>query len=627
MMDEPKQEAKEEPMEEDEGRIGLESPFTHLEDEKDDYTFEGKEEEEEEPLTPNKDNVTEFDVLDQTSDEDSHYDSMSFDSDLPDDEIEAMLEEALKDEEEEGEGGEASLQEGCPMKRMKKENSTEGEGTDKTGEKKNAAADDGTEPTEESEILKKIENSEDMRQIDKVVLEDLGRSNHFDFLPEGWVEVSHHSGMPIYLHKQSRVVTMSKPYFLGPASARWHKIPISAIPCLQYSKLLEEKAKQEDDNLVINGLVVPNPKIETVQENQKAQLLPAEAVREYCSKLFRFKTIKVSWFRTWENRRKYIKTKKKLLQKKQTEIPTLPSGTKLITLPFFTGTDPDNTVKKEWIINPNDKSYICILHRYLQQILKAQPQYEFKELENAKAPYMAIVKINGMQYGTGMGASKKFAKTEAAKNTLQVFFPQMKDKIEDKKSEKTEEESHNISVFDEVKVTDPRVAEFCAKTTELSPHDILLTCLQRNFGKGEINIDYKVNAIRHGQNEFKMTVGKHTATVLCKNKRDGKQKASQEILQKLHPHIHTWGSLLRLYGNQRIKNMKEKKQEEQEITQLQSKALINSPNFAILNKLKAEMTKLKNEKEALKPVGKFYPSLHESLPSTSVSDLNNVDLI
>lgn len=42
--------------------------------------------------------------------------------------------------------------------------------------------------------------------------------------------------------------------------------------------------------------------------------------------------------------------------------------------------DPDNTVKKEWIINPNDKSYICILHRYLQQILKAQPQYEFKEL-------------------------------------------------------------------------------------------------------------------------------------------------------------------------------------------------------------------------------------------------------
>lgn len=28
-----------------------------------------------------------------------------------------------------------------------------------------------------------------------------------------------------------------------------------------------------------------------------------------------------------------------------------------------------------------------------------------------------------------------------------------------------------------------------------------------------------------------MTVGKHEATVICKNKRDGKQRASQEILQ------------------------------------------------------------------------------------------------
>lgn len=28
-----------------------------------------------------------------------------------------------------------------------------------------------------------------------------------------------------------------------------------------------------------------------------------------------------------------------------------------------------------------------------------------------------------------------------------------------------------------------------------------------------------------------MTVGKHTATVVCKNKRDGKQRASQAILQ------------------------------------------------------------------------------------------------
>ena len=36
--------------------------------------------------------------------------------------------------------------------------------------------------------------------------------------------------------------------------------------------------------------------------------------------------------------------------------------------------------------------------------------------------------------------------------------------------------------------------------------------------------------------------------VICKNKREGKQLAAQSILQKLHPYITCWGSLLRLYG-------------------------------------------------------------------------------
>lgn len=85
--------------------------------------------------------------------------------------------------------------------------------------------------------------------------------------------------------------------------------------------------------------------------------------------------------------------------------------------------------------------------------------------------------------------------------------------------------------FDEIRVEDPRVAEFCAKTTEPSPHDILLTCLQRNFGLGDLKISYQGNTLKHQGNEFTMTVGKHTTTVVCKNKRDGKQRASQAILQ------------------------------------------------------------------------------------------------
>ena len=52
-----------------------------------------------------------------------------------------------------------------------------------------------------------------------------------------------------------------------------------------------------------------------------------------------------------------------------------------------------------------------------------------KKPENAATPYSATVLINGMQYGTGVGSSKKAAKAEAAKATLQVLIPQMKEKI------------------------------------------------------------------------------------------------------------------------------------------------------------------------------------------------------
>ena len=45
-------------------------------------------------------------------------------------------------------------------------------------------------------------------------------TNHFDVIPAGWVVVDHISGMPIYLHKYTRSVSLSRPYHIGKASAR-----------------------------------------------------------------------------------------------------------------------------------------------------------------------------------------------------------------------------------------------------------------------------------------------------------------------------------------------------------------------------------------------------------------------
>ncbi|XP_035917847.1 microprocessor complex subunit DGCR8-like [Anopheles stephensi] len=531
----------------------------------------------------------------------------------------------------------------------------------------------------------------------KQVLEEKGR-NHFEVLPEGWVQATHTSGMPLYLHKVSRVCTASRPYFLGPGSVRKHEIPLSAIPCLNYRKALEkeEELKKElaeasaasAENGTVNGEATndaaseadattkegtePAPerqlhnaqlskmiagatttaeaqanakllplkvsaKIETVTENLKAQSLTPDAVMDYCKKLFRFKTIRVLRFKSWAARRKFTKHRKHI---KNLQRPTLPDGTKLITFPMLNIEDeqgnPHARPKKEWIMNPNGKSYVCILHEYVQHALRKQPTYEFKELENAATPYSATVTINDLKYGTGYGTSKKQAKSEAARETLEILIPDMKDKITGKDgksaangasgSQQQSSDLRELSVFDEIKIEDPRVAEFCAKTTEPSPHAILLTCLQRNFGLGEVHINYEVNTMKHRKNEFTMTVGKHVATVACKNKRDGKQRASQAILQILHPHIKTWGSLLRLYGNRSVKSYKEKKQEEQEITVLQSKAAINQPNYAILEKLKQEMSKLEERQRNVRVIGKFVPPSDIDLPTGAGANLKNVDL-
>ena len=48
----------------------------------------------------------------------------------------------------------------------------------------------------------------------KFKLVDKGQ-NHFDVLPNGWVKIQHVSGMPIYLHRPTRSVTLSRPYHLG----------------------------------------------------------------------------------------------------------------------------------------------------------------------------------------------------------------------------------------------------------------------------------------------------------------------------------------------------------------------------------------------------------------------------
>uniref|UniRef100_A0A183TBA0 DUF4708 domain-containing protein n=1 Tax=Schistocephalus solidus TaxID=70667 RepID=A0A183TBA0_SCHSO len=61
--------------------------------------------------------------------------------------------------------------------------------------------------------------------------------NEHEILPEGWIKVRHVSGIFVYVHKPTRVVTLSRPYNAGCGNLRHHKIPLFSLPCLAYRTL------------------------------------------------------------------------------------------------------------------------------------------------------------------------------------------------------------------------------------------------------------------------------------------------------------------------------------------------------------------------------------------------------
>jgi len=571
---------------------------------------------------------------------------------------------------------------------------TDNEVSKDSGEESDSLAEDEVDQMLEKDVPKPSgedkEDIEPQEKLKKLVLEERGQ-NVFEVLPLGWVSVTHNSGIPLYLHRDTRVVSTSRPYDLGNGSVRKHNIPISAIPCYSYkyyskdgdgtsppSSTSPDKARNPssvqsatdpplscpysnptmfsrenvspdsttDGALTSNASpstvtttstantpdqpvsvphvdtnIFPRAQIETIEETLKKTELCPEEVTKYCEKIFVFKELEVAKFKTWKERRAYYKqSQKKKLEKELTNRPTLPEGTKIITIPSLElstipGTEGDSAInqkvvkktKKKWIINPVGKSMVCLLHEYVQQSLKMQPYYTFTELDNAATPYAATVRINKIEYGRGTGSSKKIAKSEAARRTLEMLIPEIKDKLPCMSGAEAEGDGPDLSFFDDIRVEDPRVADLCNRTSEPAPYQILVTCLQRNYGLGDTHINQELKAVRNGKNEYTMQVSKREVSVICKNKKDGKQLAAQKLLQQLHPHITSWGSLLRMYGNRSIRKLKLKKDKETEVTGLQTRSSQSSvaPSLAILDKLREEMKNLREIKNSIAPIGKF----------------------
>uniref|UniRef100_A0AAQ5Y7L2 Microprocessor complex subunit DGCR8 n=1 Tax=Amphiprion ocellaris TaxID=80972 RepID=A0AAQ5Y7L2_AMPOC len=448
----------------------------------------------------------------------------------------------------------------------------------------------------------------------KTVLKSRGRPPT-EPLPDGWIMTFHNSGIPVYLHRETRVVTWSRPYFLGTGSIRKHDPPTSSIPCLHYKKMKEQEERE------LNGEVSPNvggsPSKsgeeangeETAGRSDSKESLPCDTAqgalgqvkakvevckdesieledfRLYLEKCFDFEQVTVKKFRTWAERRQFNRDMKR--KQAESERPILPANQKLITLSV-----QDAPTKKEFVINPNGKSEVCILHEYMQRVLKVRPVYNFFECENPSEPFGASVIIDGVTYGTGTASSKKLAKNKAARATLEILIPDFVKQT----SEEKPVEGDELEYFNHISIEDSRVYELTNKAGLLSPYQILHECLKRNHGMGDTSIKFEVIPGKNQKSEYVMICGKHTVRGWCKNKRVGKQLASQKILQMLHPHVKNWGSLLRMYGRESNKMVK-KESSDKSVIELQQYAKKNKPNLHILNKLQEEMRKLATQRE------------------------------
>ncbi|XP_016413582.1 microprocessor complex subunit DGCR8-like isoform X2 [Sinocyclocheilus rhinocerous] len=476
----------------------------------------------------------------------------------------------------------------------------------------------------------------------KTVLKSRGRPPT-EPLPDGWIMTFHNSGIPVYLHRETRVVTWSRPYFLGTGSIRKHDPPTSSIPCLHYKKMKEVEEREQNGEVTPSAEVSPvksgeegiplervdepdstateeptgrptseDPDLDLMEpggssegkESQandiaqgalgqvrakvevcKDESVDIEEFRSYLEKCFDFEQVTVKKFRTWAERRQFNRDMKR--KQAESERPILPANQKLITLSV-----QDAPTKKEFVINPNGKSEVCILHEYMQRVLKVRPVYNFFECENPSEPFGASVIIDGVTYGTGTASSKKLAKNKAARATLEILIPDFVKQT----SEEKPIEGDELEYFNHINIEDSRVYELTNKAGLLSPYQILHECLKRNHGMGDTSIKFEVIPGKNQKSEYVMTCGKHTVRGWCKNKRVGKQLASQKILQMLHPHVKNWGSLLRMYGRESNKMVK-KENSDKSVIELQQYAKKNKPNLHILNKLREEMMKLARERE------------------------------
>jgi microprocessor complex subunit DGCR8 len=73
-------------------------------------------------------------------------------------------------------------------------------------------------------------------------------------------------------------------------------------------------------------------------------------------------------------------------------------------------------------------------------------------------------------------------------------------------------------------------------------------------------IEEEIKPIKYRNCLYRMKLAQYEVEVNCTKKKEGRQLAAQKILKEMHPHIQTWGSMLRLYDSKLLESFKSEEQ-------------------------------------------------------------------
>ncbi|CAL2029212.1 unnamed protein product [Caenorhabditis brenneri] len=434
---------------------------------------------------------------------------------------------------------------------------------------------------------------------EKIVLNrvDLDRDTP---LPEGWTLINHHSGMPVYYHKFTRVVTHSKPYQVE-GMIRDHEIPISTIPCL-----FREIMNKKHADLAIEEEKCPmtyEQKQDFLKISTNEKTLTPDQYREYCERRFEFKKIMVNRYHNTEKKegkaqQKHLNAilKKRgfdmdydQLKKRNNPNDVLLSsdtGAVLIDLTPVLNmpTNRKGVSKKPYLLNPMGKTSVAVLNEFVQRLAKGTLIYEVEDTRNVSCPYQATAMLtmrmnllNEMAgqckeslvvlseiaaatgadavnsvgvppdhkrfaIGTGVGANKKTARLVAAKDAISKLIPKLRITDEYVCNGVLEEElqkgfeEESRELFKKVKIDSPNLVQMCTRFAIPKPFSLLKDAISRSLRWNGMELIMEKEMVGSGSQFSKVTL--KLGEMQAEAEAIGVKQATQMASQLLFKRMH-----------------------------------------------------------------------------------------